>query len=76
LTGDKVYVVEFTLSSSAYTLNISFFQGSQHIFSDSVPAPDNNFFWDKATVTAPGVFKWEVDHNGNPEASITFQVVS
>ncbi len=30
---------------------------------------------DSAALTATGVYKWEVDYNGAPEASITFQVI-
>ncbi len=78
-TGDTVYVV-FTVSNGGLenTFNIRLYDNTNDVvYSDMYSSAEGAAQFNSATVvTQAGIYKWEIDYNGTPEASITFQVVS
>jgi serine/threonine protein kinase len=62
LTNLQVYVIRSTNERVLYQVNLTH--------------AANLFYAGPASITATGVYKWEVYYNGTLEASITFQAVS
>jgi serine/threonine protein kinase len=77
--GDTVHLVFSAPGSNNDHLTVTLFHNSSQ--EEKIDYPSSIFkartgYTDPFIVAETGIYKWEVDFNGTPEASITFQVVS
>jgi hypothetical protein len=73
--GDIACVV-FTFTDLSSGIDVKLFEGTDLHDLGAINSARATYNGICRSVQLPGIDKWEVDYNGTPEASITFQVLS